>query len=188
MDALLLHEYIDRISRLLDSEVRLAGSEHNLQPVQLHALQFLNRCNRYSNTLQGVTAYLGLTKGTVSQTLAVLEGKGFIKKNVDKKDGRVFHLNVTGTGEKLLSGIVPSPTASKALKEMKSPEVRRLVEGLKKLLTEMQKTNDMNSFGVCKTCRYNTKINDKKHFCELTRENLTLKDIELLCLEHKQAS
>ena len=86
---ILLHEYIERISRLLQSEARNSGSDFNLQPIQLNALHFLRRANRYSNTPQGVTEYFGLTKGTVSQTLIALEKKGLISKNPDKKIGRV---------------------------------------------------------------------------------------------------
>jgi MarR family transcriptional regulator, organic hydroperoxide resistance regulator len=184
MNALLLHEYIERISRLLDSETRLAGADHNLQPIQLNALHFLNRSNRYSNTVQGATEYLGLTKGTVSQTLAALESKGFIKKIADKKDGRVVHLNVTRAGEKLLGKTMPSPAAQNACAGMQDQEQKLLIENLKQLLTAMQKLNGMNAFGICKTCRYNQKISENKFFCGLTQENLSPKETELLCREH----
>ncbi len=184
---MLLHEYIERISRLLDSEARLIGSDYNLQPIQLNALNFLNRANRYSNTLQGVTAYLGLTKGTVSQTLATLEAKGFIKKIPDKNDGRVVHLNVTRAGQKLLSKAMPSATVQSAWEGLEDKEQKQLIESLKQLLTTMQKINGMNGFGVCGTCRYNQKIGEKKFFCELTQENLSQKDTELLCREHQLA-
>ncbi|PIR01308.1 MAG: MarR family transcriptional regulator [Nitrospinae bacterium CG11_big_fil_rev_8_21_14_0_20_45_15] len=184
MNALLLHEYIERISRLFDSEIRWVGAEHNLQPIQLNALHFLNRSNRYSNTVQGVTEYLGLTKGTVSQTLATLESKGFIKKNADKKDGRVVHLNVTRAGQKLLEKTMPSPAAQRACAGMQEKEQTQLIENLKQFLTAMQKINGMNAFGICKTCRYNQKITENKFFCGLTQENLNPKDTELLCREH----
>ena len=164
MNALLLHEYIERISRLLDSETRLVGAEHNLQPIQLNALHFLNRSNRYSNTVQGVTEYLGLTKGTVSQTLTALESKGFIQKTADKKDGRVVHLNVTRAGQKLLGKSMPSPAAQRACEQLQDQDQKQLMKHLKQFLTAMQKLNGMNAFGICKTCRYNQKIAENKFF------------------------
>ena len=38
-------------------------------------LFYLNQANRFSNTPQALTEYLGLTKGTVSQTVLVLESR-----------------------------------------------------------------------------------------------------------------
>ena len=161
------------------------GSAHNLQPIQLNALHFLQRSNRYSNTPQGVTEYFGLTKGTVSQTLMTLESKGFIKKNQDKNDGRVVHLDVTRAGKNLLDKTMPSPAMKSAWQGLQGKEQKLLVEELKRLLLAMQKTNGMNAFGVCGTCRYNQKRGEKKYFCELTQENLSLKDTELICREHQ---
>ncbi len=185
---MLLHEYIERISRVLDLEARLAGSDYNLQPIQLNALHFLKRANRYSNTPQGVTEYLGLTKGTVSQTLTTLESKGFINKTPDKNDGRVVHLDVTRSGRKLLEKAVPSPSMRNAWKELPDQEQNQLVEDLKRLLVAMQKMNGMKAFGVCGTCRFNQKIGEKKFFCELTQENLSQKDTDLLCREYQSKS
>ena len=182
---MLLHEYVERISRVLDSEARLVGSDYNLQPIQLNALHFLKRANRYSNTPQGVTEYLGLTKGTVSQTLTVLVSKGFVDKIPDKKDGRVVHLNVTPSGRKLLEKAVPSPSIRSAWDELPDQEQSQLVEDLKRLLLAMQKKNDMKAFGVCRTCRFNKKLEGKKFFCELTQEKLSLKDSGLLCREYQ---
>ena len=49
MSTLLLQEYVERISRLIQTESRSNGLPHNLQPIQLNALHFLTRANRYSN-------------------------------------------------------------------------------------------------------------------------------------------
>lgn len=185
MTAILLHEYIERISRLLQSEARLVGASHNLHPIQLSALHFLKRANRYSNTPQGVTEYFGLTKGTVSQTLKTLESKGFIKKNPDKKDGRMVHLDVTRAGDKLLDKTIPSPAMKNAWQGLQGKKQKQLVEELKRLLLAMQKVNGMKAYGVCGTCCYNKKIDEKTFFCELTQENLSLKDTELICREHQ---
>lgn len=185
MNVIIFQEYIERISRLLQSEARLVGAEHNLQPIQLNALHFLKRSNRYSNTPQGVTEYFALTKGTVSQTLAILEAKGFIKKKSDKKDGRVVHLEVTRAGDKLLEKAMPSPAMQKAWERLQVPEQDQSVEDLKRLLVAIQKTNGLKAFGVCGTCRYNKKLGGKKFFCELTQENLSNEDSKLLCREHQ---
>lgn len=185
MSALLLHEYIERISHLLRSETRKAGADYDLQPIQLDALHFLNQSNRYSNTPQGVTEYLGLTKGTVSQTLMALERKGLIQKSPDKKDGRMVHLNVTKAGRKLLGKALPAQTVLQVWKDMSEPMQNQLIGRLQQILKTMQRSNGMKPFGQCHTCRYNLKKGEGKFFCELTQENLSQADIKLICREYQ---
>ncbi|MFN2812475.1 MarR family winged helix-turn-helix transcriptional regulator, partial [Escherichia coli] len=74
---------------------------------QLSALHYLARCNRYSDTPLGVTEYLGLTKGTVSQSLKVLEGRGLISKLPDARDRRSVHLRLTDAGRALIEAVIP---------------------------------------------------------------------------------
>lgn len=76
MSAIALYDYLERLTSLMRAWSREQPLVAELQPVQLSALHYLARCNRYSDTPLGVTEYLGLTKGTVSQSLKVLEGGG----------------------------------------------------------------------------------------------------------------
>jgi uncharacterized protein YqfB (UPF0267 family) len=50
-------------------------------------------------------------------------------------------------------------------------------------LTALQKANQSQSFGVCKTCR-NFREKDNGYFCELTQEALSPSDINQICQEH----
>jgi len=184
MNSKILHQYLERLSNLIRNEARLSGMDYGLQPIQLEALHFLNNCNRYSDSPVGVTEYLGLTKGTVSQTLKVLHSKGLIKKIPDKKDKRTTHLKLTRAGEKLLEKAVPAALLSNAYEQLPAEEKTQLINNLKGLLTTIQQSNTMKSFGVCHTCRFNRKVNIEQYFCELTQEALSIKDIQLICREH----
>ncbi|VAX17477.1 Transcriptional regulator, MarR family [hydrothermal vent metagenome] len=184
MSASLLHEYFERISHLLRSETRRAGADYGLQPIQLDALNYLNRSNRYSDTPLGVTEYLGLTKGTVSQTLMVLERKGLTQKTPDKKDGRIVHLNVTKTGKKLLDKILPTQTVRSTWEGVSTSKQNQWIKELQQILKTMQRLNGMKPFGVCRTCRYNRDKGNGKFFCELTQENLSRGDTGLICREY----
>src|SRR5690554_832212 len=95
-------ELIERLAHLLHAETRRIAAAHGLAPVHVEALGYLARCNRYSDTPGAVTEYLGLTKGTVSQTLALLESRGLVRKRPDSRDGRRVHLELTGSGRRLL--------------------------------------------------------------------------------------
>ena len=185
MNASLLHDYIERISNLIGSETRISGADYDLQPIQLHVLYYLSRCNRYSNTPQAVTDYFGLTKGTVSQTIKTLATKGLIHKTPDKKDGRRVHLSLTRAGKKLLEKSMPTRTMTRVWEGMDEDEQQRMVGALSLLLQKMQQANSMNAFGVCHTCRFNTRTGDGQYFCELTREALQPTDVTLICREHE---
>lgn len=185
MNAALFYDYIERISSFFRSEIRLAGIDYDLHPIQLNALYFLNRCNRYSDTHQGVSEYFGLTKGTVSQTLKSLESKGLVQKKRDKDDGRVFHLKVTREGKKIIEKFLPTQTGEKALKKLPDKTRRQVLESLHLLLQSMQETNEMRPFGICRACRFNQKLGEGRFLCGLTQEGLSHSDTELLCREYE---
>ncbi|MGZ8137529.1 MAG: MarR family winged helix-turn-helix transcriptional regulator, partial [Methylococcaceae bacterium] len=98
---------IERISNLLRSEERKKYAAIGLQPVHVQVLDYLSTCNRFSDTPASLAEYLGLTKGTVSQSLQVLERKGYVEKRQDSVDGRVVHLTLSAVGAQLLDEIKP---------------------------------------------------------------------------------
>ena len=85
-------ELADRLGTLVRSNLRGVGGQNALQPVHLQALIYLAAANRYSNTPQALTDYLGLTKGTVSQSLLLLHARGLIERQVDSVDKRMVRL------------------------------------------------------------------------------------------------
>ena len=100
MDIREVHDLIERLGNLVRADVRAVCNEYGVRPVQLEVLRFLTQCNRYSDTPQAVTEFLGLTKGTVSQTIKVLEQKGLLGKQDDVTDKRLVHLKPTLKGRK----------------------------------------------------------------------------------------
>jgi DNA-binding MarR family transcriptional regulator len=56
---------LERLSRVLLNDSASGG----LNPTQWEALRFFALANRFSSTPSGLTAFLGVTKGTVSQTV-----------------------------------------------------------------------------------------------------------------------
>lgn len=49
------------------------AAEEGLQLVHVEILQYLSVCNRYSDTTQTISEYLGQTKGSIFQSLGHLE-------------------------------------------------------------------------------------------------------------------
>ena len=179
-----LFDLVERIAALIRSEERKKCTEVGLQTVHLQALNYLSRCNKYSDTPAALTNYLGMTRGTVSQSLSLLEKKGYIKKTVDINDRRVIHLELLPEGKTILEQARPAELFIKATSMMEKKEDTVDYETVfSSFLTALQKANQSQSFGMCNTCHYFTKIDDS-FLCGVTKEPLSQSDSEKICLEH----
>ncbi len=183
MEKVIVFDIIERIAALIRSEERKKCTEFGLQPVHLQALDYLSRCNRYSDTPAALTNYLGMTRGTVSQTLLLLEKKGYVRKTTDTKDRRVIHLSLLPEGKAILEQAKPCDLFSQATDLLKQDDLQYYDETLVTVLTALQKSNKSRSFGQCKTCQFFTAITDQ-FVCGLTKEPLSKQDSEKICQEH----
>jgi MarR family transcriptional regulator, negative regulator of the multidrug operon emrRAB len=181
MEKIDIFDLIERMSALIRSEERRKCTELGLQPVHLQVMDYLSRCNRYSDTPAALANYLGMTRGTVSQTLLLLEKKGYIKKTADVNDKRMVHLSLLTEGDTLLNKASPIALYSQASAIFKENNNQENV--LVNALTALQKANKSQSFGLCKTCKYFTVTSDG-FVCALTKEQLSQSDSEKICQEH----
>lgn len=182
-----LLEYIERLGSLLRAELRTGGSEYGLQAVHVATLRYLERCNRYSNTPLALSTYLGSTKGTISQTLKILERDGYIRKSGDRMDGRVVHLALTQKGVKILKILAESNKWTNAIGGMEEPEYQVTWHSLQALLRRVQQANQYRSFGECATCRHLLSEGGDRYRCGLTLDKLERADTNKICFEHEPA-
>lgn len=181
LDTNRLYQLLERLGNLVRAEERQLGGD--LPPVQLHALAYLARCNRYSDTPAAVTEYLGATKGTVSQTLKKLRERGLVAARPDPEDGRVQHLRLTARGKRIVAETTPRALLGAALDAVEDPA--GLEAGLVQLLAGIQRANGGRAFGECATCRHFTPAEDGTR-CGLTGEPLSTADAGKLCREHEE--
>ena len=184
MSAEQIHDTLERLCALMRVDVRASGAEDGLLPVQLEALHYLSQCNRYSDTVQGLTDFLGQTKGTVSQTVKVLTARGLVEKLPDSEDRRIVHLHVTAAGRQVLTKLIPAHFLAEGLRVLPEAEITRLSQALTELLRTVQYANRFKTFAVCKSCRFNEGEGGSCR-CELTGEALSETDVELICREHQ---
>ena len=177
-----IFDLIERMSALIRSEERKKCSELGIQSVHLQVLDYLSRCNRYSDTPAALTNYLGMTRGTVSQTVLLLEKKGFIRKNVDLIDRRKLHLSLLEAGLALLEASRANDIFTQA-RVLFEDEVGHCEDVFVSVLRTLQKANKSYSFGLCRTCHY---FNQSAlgFSCGLTKEPLSVSDSEKICQEH----
>lgn len=183
MEKVTVFDVIERMSALIRSEERKKCTEFGLQSVHLQVLDYLSRCNKYSDTPASLSNYLGMTRGTVSQTLLLLEKKGYLKKTTDTVDRRVVHLSLLPEGKAILAKARPCELFNQASGLLQANEIPRYDETLVTVLTALQKSNKSHSFGLCKTCKFFTLLPDG-FLCGLTKEPLTKEDSVKICQEH----
>lgn len=174
---------IERISTLLRSEERKRYIALGLQPIHLQILDYLYRCNRHSDTPAVVAEYFSLTKGTASQSIQVLERKGYITKTPNTFDKRVVHLALSETGLQLLKDSQPLDIFAQAEQALLNKKFTHLAEALTDMLISLQQAHHARSFGICQSCIYFIEINAQFH-CNLTQLPLSHSDANKLCRKH----
>jgi len=171
---------IERLGRLAVVESHSGG----LQPVQWEVLRYLPRANRFSNTASALNAYLGLTKGTVSQSIKTLESKGLVRKQADKRDRRTVRLFLTAQGRRMLAAD-PIAEVEAAVAALPAATRRRMAGDLERLLARSLAARDRQAFGICRDCRYFARNHPEggPHRCLLLKEPLSEPDSDLICAE-----
>ena len=176
---------IERIGRLLSTDAHAAG----LAPVQWEALRYVGRANRFSRTPAALTAYLGLTKGTVSQTINALESRGLVVKRVDPGDRRSRRLSLSPAGRTLLARDPLAQTVD-ATRSLSGPQRAGLAQGLESILSSRLDARQRKPFGQCRDCRYFALRHPggTPHYCRLLEEPLAVEDKDLICHEQQPAA
>lgn len=175
---------IEALDHLLKSNMRDFAYSQGLNLRQLECLLYLDKCNRYSNTPLGLTEYLRLTKGTVSQTVISLEKKKLIKKIGQVDDKRVVHLHLLSKAKKILRDFEDKSILHRFSK-FNVEKNSALEDNLRSLLLHVQLENKFKTFGVCHSCKHFRKNGlGTLHQCGLTEEALSEADSLLLCREH----
>jgi DNA-binding MarR family transcriptional regulator len=175
---------IDRLDRLTRSGANIEG----LNPAQWEALRYLARANRFSRTPAALSDYLGSTRGTVSQTLIVLEQKGFICRTPSARDKRSIDLELTQQGCTALKDD-PLLALARDLATAAKSEIGSLVEILRGVLQRAVARNDGKAFGVCDTCRHFRRdvgtSSRAPHRCGLLDEPISESDSRAICVEQE---
>lgn len=174
-----LHLLTERLSSVFRAGLRQVASRHGLKLVQLEALVYLSVANRYSDTPAALTEYLGVTKGTVSQTLKALERRGLIEKRADDDDGRIQHCSLTAPGRAIVGQAFPADGLA-----ADDEATGELADALEQLLRTLQRRNGYRTFGLCRTCRF-FRPRSKGGVCGLTDEPLSKTDTTKICREHE---
>jgi DNA-binding MarR family transcriptional regulator len=171
---------LERLSRLL----RQGGHAEGLVPVHWEILRYLARAGRHSRTPAAVAGFLGLSKGTTSQSLSALSRKGLIVRHRNPDDKRQQSLSLTEVGRSLLIKD-PFSKLEAAIADLGGKTRARLDRALVSLLEGQIAQRGLQHFGTCDTCKFHNDGNGKD-LCGHDGQPLTASELSLLCIEHQQ--
>lgn len=173
---------LERLSTLINQTVRDDAARHSLLPIHLLVLSYLGRANRYSDLPIAIAEYFGLTRGTVSQTITVLERRGLLTKVADACHGRRVHLQLTPQATQLMQDTWIQ-RLDKAL-QTGPTDTQATEQALRGVLTQLQRLNHQRPFGVCHQCAHFQAGNKASPaHCGLTGEPLSGDQSKRICRE-----
>jgi len=178
---LVLLEMVERLGNLMRAECRRVGADEQLQPVHIHALLYLYKANRYSNTPQALAEYLGITKGTASQSLLLLDRRGLIERYEDDVDRRVVRLRLSTAGEQFLYDAQPALQWQQATRNISPNRIRNAVSALREALLTLQEDSDGTQFGTCPGCVHFERMSARAYRCGLMGDRLSGPDTRRVC-------
>jgi len=172
---------LERVGRLIQNQ----GTAEGLNPVQWETLRYFGAANRFSRSPSALTEYLGVTKGTVSQTINAIERKGLLKKLPVPSDARAVNIELTQSGLKIL-GRDPLAALVRDLEELGVERQKYLNMGLRHVLEASLRSRGGSAFGMCETCRHFEVSHEdgNPHRCGLLGAPLSEEDSSLICREH----
>jgi DNA-binding MarR family transcriptional regulator len=178
---------VDELLQRLRRVTRQREFAHGLLPAQWEALRYLARANAMSRTPGALASFLGTTRGTVSQTLTALEGKGCIQRVRSEHDRRVVRLEVTAEGRAVLTHD-PQELIRRAVDDLPHEMSGMMARGLKAVVERLDR-KVVHSFGLCHTCHHCAveRTGTAQRRCRLTGELIGADEMGLICVSHKSA-
>lgn len=176
-DTAVTRALVERLARLSAADDWHAG----LNPSQIAALSYLSRANRFSRAPSHLADYLGATRGTISQTLKSLLGKGLVGETRSPTDRRSLRFDLTDPGRATLAR---TTVFDDALARLNSGDRDALRQGLAALLRSLIAGQGGRPFGICRTCRHH-EIRGAGGYCRLLDVPLEPFEADQICHEQK---
>ena len=181
-------ELVEQLGHCACSEAFSAG----LNPAQWAALRDFERANRFSRTVSAFADYHGTTRGTASQTIRALVGKGFLRRLPAKHDQRSFRLELTDRARHMLASD-PFAGFVSAAGSLGREQCTLLAEGLRAMLEQIQGRRARRAFGVCTTCRHLQAADGRNakgcaHRCLFKDELLEDRELGSICIDYDSRS
>lgn len=161
-------------------------SDH-LTSAQWLALRYFARANAFSRTLSGFADYQATTRGTASQTIKLLIGRGYLTRSKSPYDGRSSTLNLTDKARTLLAED-PLMGVFNEIDSLPTSKQEQLRDILRQFVGQLGGEARRHAVGSCRDCIFLLirKLKAQKgveanFFCKCIGMPVNERDLELLC-------
>jgi len=132
----------------------LAGRA-GLNPAQAQVLGLLFSRQPLAMRLTDIADRLATTLASASDSVAALEGKGYITKRKSREDGRALSIRLTARGRTFAKKAETQPSVvTDAVAQLAGDEQVALLRALLKMIRTMQLRQEIPVSRMCVTCRY----------------------------------
>jgi DNA-binding MarR family transcriptional regulator len=142
-------ELLVQVGRLVQAE----GYDGELSPAQWMALRFFARANRFSRNPSALAEFQATTRGTATQTIKLLEARGYLVREPSKADRRSIRLRLTSEGKKALARD-PFEVLVRAVDLLDAKERTAMRRVLHQVLSTIATSGAHRQIGVCQDCTH----------------------------------
>jgi DNA-binding MarR family transcriptional regulator len=183
---------LERLSQVFRVRLREEARQRNLSPIQAQLLIYLLHHDVELRRVSQLAREFDLTQATVSDAVASLETKGFVRREQWPDDRRVMTLRLTAGGEKLASPLSNWADPIREHLERFSPVEREAVmRFLMELTGSLQRSGLITVARMCVTCRFFRRDvrpgEASPHHCGLLDVPLGGPNLRVDCPEHEAA-
>jgi DNA-binding MarR family transcriptional regulator len=183
---------LERLSQVFRVRLREEARQRNLSPIQAQLLIYLLHHDVELRRVSQLAREFDLTQATVSDAVASLETKGFVRREQWPDDRRVMTLRLTAGGEKLATPLSNWADPIREHLERFSPVEREAVmRFLMELTGSLQRSGLITVARMCVTCRFFRRDvrpgEASPHHCGFLDVPLGGPNLRVDCPEHEAA-
>ena len=129
----------EEIRKLMEKQSCINYGEKIVPRLQFFALKFISQ--NQGITVGELADVLMMSSGSIAQLIERLTSKGWVRKKVDEKDKRIFHISLTKMGEKEIFKMekIFQKKMTAMLSLISEEDSKQMLETLKKLREKLKK-------------------------------------------------
>ena len=178
----------DHIAELLVHVGRASRSEgagSGLTAAQWTCLRFFARANRSTRTPSAFASFQATTRGTASQIIKSLEGRGMVVRKKSPTDGRSSYFDLTETGRAVLNDD-PLRQVIVLLDGLDAGKRDAFRATLSQLASSLSGIRGERAFGTCSDCTHFTPCGPSG-YCACMATEIAVGEIDKLCIDYNGA-
>jgi DNA-binding MarR family transcriptional regulator len=173
----------DRISQVFKTLLIEESQQHNLSPIQIQFLIFINYHSENKSTISYLSKEFNLSKPTVSETIKTLGKKNYIMKVADKVDTRSSFIKITDLGKTIVQQTERyiNPLLN-IISNIDEANKVMLWQNITTIITALNTIQLIKPHRTCTNCQFYSQNNNKR-YCALLNQELKVEDIRIDCPE-----